>query len=136
MAMGEGWRKGYNDFSLKMNSTLSERWVCCVVENLSRVFLSKQPLLLLQVMRVYIIWMKGKKVTLKILQVESFVDTSRVGPSRETLAKLIAQHITLQLPACASHMPFLQVVTLLANFSRSSCETALIHYFILDSSPT
>ena len=106
MAMGEGWRKGYNDFSLKMNSALSERWVCCVVENLSRVFLSKQPLLLLQVMRVYIIWMKGKKVTLKILQVESFVDTSLVGPSRVTLAKLTAQHNSSASSMCFSHAFF------------------------------
>ena len=37
----------------------------CVVENLSRVFLSEWPLILLWVMRVYIIYVKGKKVTLK-----------------------------------------------------------------------
>ena len=42
MAMGEGMRRrGYNDFSLKMSSSLSKRWVCCVIENLSRVFLSE-----------------------------------------------------------------------------------------------
>ena len=34
-------RRGYNDFSLRMSSSLSKRWVCCVVENLSRVFLSE-----------------------------------------------------------------------------------------------
>ena len=33
--MGKGRRRGYNDFSLR------KRWVCCVVENLFRVFLSK-----------------------------------------------------------------------------------------------
>ena len=38
----------------------------CVVENLSRVFLSEWSPLLLWVMRVYIVWVKGKKVTLKI----------------------------------------------------------------------
>ena len=37
----------------------------CVVENLSRVFLSKWPPLHLWVMRVYIVWVKSKKVTLK-----------------------------------------------------------------------
>ena len=47
-----------------------------VVENLSRVFLSEWPLILWWVMRVYIVWMKGKKVTFKILQAESFVGTS------------------------------------------------------------
>ena len=39
--MGEGRRRGYNDFSLRMSSSLSKRWVCCVVENLSRGFLSE-----------------------------------------------------------------------------------------------
>ena len=65
MAMGEGMRRGYNDFSLKMSRSLSKRWVCCVIENLSRVFLSEYSLILLWVIRVYIVWMKGKKVTLK-----------------------------------------------------------------------
>ena len=37
----------------------------CVVENLSRVFLSEWPLLHLRVMEVYIVLVKGKKVTLK-----------------------------------------------------------------------
>ena len=37
----------------------------CVVENLTRVFLSEWPLLHLWVMRVYIAWVKGKQVTLK-----------------------------------------------------------------------
>ena len=37
----------------------------CVVENLTRVFLSKWPPLHLWVMRVYIAWVKGKQVTLK-----------------------------------------------------------------------
>ena len=37
----------------------------CVVKNLSKVFLFEWPLLLLWVMRVYIVWVKGKKVTLK-----------------------------------------------------------------------
>ena len=39
--MGEGRRRCYNDFSLRMSSFLSKRWVCCVVENLSWVFLSE-----------------------------------------------------------------------------------------------
>ena len=40
MIMGEGMRRGYNEFSLRMSSSLSKRCVC-VVENLSRVFLSE-----------------------------------------------------------------------------------------------
>ena len=37
----------------------------CVVENLSRVFLFKWPLILLWIIRLYIVWVKGKKVILK-----------------------------------------------------------------------
>ena len=49
-----------------MSSSLSKKWVCvCVVENLSRVFLSEWTLYTLWVIRVYIVWVKGKKVTLK-----------------------------------------------------------------------
>ena len=64
--MGEGRRRGYNDFSLRMSSSLSlsKRWVC-VIENLSRVFLYEWLLIHLRVMSVYIVWVKGKKVTLK-----------------------------------------------------------------------
>ena len=64
----------------------------CVVENLSRIFLSKWLLILLRVMRVYIVRVKGKKVThLK----SSRRRVSWVGPSLETLAKLIAKHDSL-----------------------------------------
>ena len=61
MTMGEERRIGYNDFSLRMSSFLSKKWVCvCVVENLSRVFLFKWTLYTLWVMRVYIVWVNGK----------------------------------------------------------------------------
>ena len=36
-----------------------------VIENLSKVFLSEWPLFNLWVMRVYIVWVNGMKVTLK-----------------------------------------------------------------------
>ena len=88
--MGEGRKRGYNDFSLRMSSSLSKRWVCCVVENLSRVFLSKWPPILLWVMMVYIVWVKGKKVALKIIQAERFASISGRGLTCETLAKSIA----------------------------------------------
>ena len=58
MTIGKRWRRGYNDFSLRMSSSLSKIWVC-VVENLSRVFFSELPPLHLWVMRVYIVWVKG-----------------------------------------------------------------------------
>ena len=99
MKMGERRRKGQNDFSLRMSNSLSKRWVCvCVVENLSRVFLSEWTPLLLWVMRVYIVWVKGKKITLKFLQAESFVSISWEGLTRETLAKFpkLAWHFSFQ----------------------------------------
>ena len=65
ISMGEGSRRYYHDFSLRMSSSLSKRMGVCVVENLSIVFLSKWSLILLWVIRVYIVWVKGKKVTLK-----------------------------------------------------------------------
>ena len=46
----------------------------CVVENLSRVFLFEWPPYNLWVMRVYIVWVKGKKVTLKNLSGKMFCD--------------------------------------------------------------
>ena len=38
----------------------------CVIENLSRVFLSEWPFLHLWVIKVYILWVKGKRFALKI----------------------------------------------------------------------
>ena len=96
MTMGEERRRCYNDFSLRMSSSLSKRWVCYVVENLSRVFLSEWPLILLWVMKVYIVWVKGKKVILKILQAESFAGWpfSRDTCETDSLARLFSfQHV-------------------------------------------
>ena len=44
-------------------------------------------------MKVYIVWVKGKKVTLKILQVERFAGILRDDLSREALAKC-SWHLT------------------------------------------
>ena len=75
----------------------------CVVENLSRVFLFEWPHLHLWVMRVYIVWVKGKKVTLKkILQAESLAGISREDLTHEIDS--LAQLFSFQ--SCASHMPF------------------------------
>ena len=41
MTMGEGRRRCYNDFLLRMSSSLSSQG--CVVENLFMVFLSELP---------------------------------------------------------------------------------------------
>ena len=58
-----------------------------VVENLSRVFLSKWHLIILWVMKVYIVWVKDKTVTLKILRAKCFASISQEGLTRETLVK-------------------------------------------------
>ena len=126
MTMGEGRRRGYNDFSLRMSSSLSKRWVCYVVENLCRVFLSEQPLLLLWVMRVCIVQVKGKKVTLKILQVKNFAGTSQVGLSRQTLAKLTAQHDSSASSKCFLCAHFARTFTreLLASQLRNCTDSS------------
>ena len=38
MIMGEGRRRGYNEFSLRMSSSLSKRWVCVLQKNYLRFF--------------------------------------------------------------------------------------------------
>ena len=43
-------------------------------------------------MCVYIVWVKGKKVTLKILKAECFASTLREGLTYETLVKTTAWH--------------------------------------------
>ena len=59
----------------------------CVVENLSKVFIFEWPPYNLWVMRVYIVWVKGKKVTIKIFQAECFAIISSKGFTHETLMK-------------------------------------------------
>ena len=102
----------------------------CVVENLSRVFLSEWPLLHLWVMRVYIVWVKGKKVTHKNLQVECFTSTSREGFTRETLAKLTAWHDSL----ASSHVLLMWLFRGLASHEHLAKSTN--SSFKLESSPT
>ena len=126
MTVGEGRRRGQNDFSLRMSNSFSKRWVCCVVENLSRVFLSEQSLILLWIMRVNIVWMKGKKVTLKILQEKSFTGTPQVDPSRETLAKLTTWHDSSTFSMCFSRALFTGTFTheLLTSQSRNCIDSS------------
>ena len=75
-------------------------------------------------MRVYIVWVNGKKVTLKILKVESFAGTLGDGLSREVFEKC-----SLTLDSSTSSMCFscaLFVGNFLVNFLRASRETVLI----------
>ena len=61
---GRGKEKKLKYFSLRMSSPLSKIWVC-VVENLSRFFSLKCLFTMSVGKRVYIVWVKGKKVILK-----------------------------------------------------------------------
>ena len=81
----------------------------CVVENLSRVFLFEWPLLHLWVMRVYIVWVKGKKVTLKNPPGRMFRDYLVRRPylqdtrENDSLARLFS------FQSCAPHMALSRV---------------------------
>ena len=83
----------------------------CVVENLSRVFLFEWPPLLLCVMRVYIVWVKGKKVTLKNPPGREFHGYFARRPYSRDTPKMLQAGMTLQLPTCASHVALLQVAS-------------------------
>ena len=78
----------------------------CVVENLSKVFLSEWPTYIIWVMRVYIVWMKGKKVTLKNLSDKEFCGylVGRPYPRNTREIDNLARLFSFQL--CGSHMPF------------------------------
>ena len=88
-----------------------------VVENLSRVFLSEWPLLHLWVMGVYIVWVKGKKVTLKNPPGRMFREYLAERPySQDTRENnSLAQLFSFQ--SCAPYMPFSR-----EPFSRTSHE--------------
>ena len=103
--MGERRRRGYNDFSLRTNSFLSKRWVC-VVENLSMVFLSKWPHLHLWVMKVYIVWVKGREVTFKNPPGREFHGYLAGRPYPRNTCKIDSLARLFIFQSCASHMPF------------------------------
>ena len=86
----------------------------CIVENLSRVFLSKWPPYNSQVMRVYIVWVKDKKVTLKNSPSRMFHDylMGRPYPRDTHEINSLAQLFSFQ--SCASHMATSRV-----SFSRN-----------------
>ena len=101
----------------------------CVVENLSKVFLSELPLLHLWVIRVYIVWVKGMKVSLKNPPSKMFCNCLVGRPylrdtrENDSLARLFSFQL------CASHMLFRGLASreLLAKSTDSS--------FKLESSP-
>ena len=78
----------------------------CVVENLSRIFFSEWPFLHLWVMRVYIVWVKGKEVTHKNPLGRMFRDclVGRPYPRDTRENDSLARLFSFQL--CAPHVLF------------------------------
>ena len=91
-----------------------------VIKNLFRVFLSKWPLLHLLVMRVYIVWVKGKKVTHKNPPGRMFRNYLVRRPYSQVTRKTdsLAQFFSFQ--SCTSH-----VATSWVSFSRNSLDLQL-----------
>ena len=80
----------------------------CIVENLSRVFLSEWPPLHLWIMRIYIVWVKGKKVTLKNPPSRKSHGYLMRRPYPRNTHKIDSLSWLFSFQSCASHMPFLQ----------------------------
>ena len=101
-----------------------------VVENLSRVFLSEWLLYNLWVIKIYIVWVKGKEFTCKNPSGRMFRDCLAGRPyprdtrENDSLARLFS------FQSCAPHMLFRGLASreLLAKSTDSS--------FKLESSPT
>ena len=89
----------------------------CVVENLSKVFLSEWPLLHLWVMRVYTVWVKGKKVRHKNPLGRMFRDYLVGRPYPRDTYENDSLAWLFNFQSCAPHMPFLR-----EPFSQSSHE--------------
>ena len=102
----------------------------CVVENLFRGFLSEWPTIHLWVMKVYIVWVKGREVTLKKPPSRMFHDCLVGRPylrdirENDSLARLFS------FQSCAPHVLFRGLASreLLAKSTDSS--------FKLEFSPT
>ena len=86
----------------------------CVVENLSWVFLSEWPPLHLWVMRVYIVWVKGKKVTLKNPPSRMFRDYLAIKPYPQDIRKNDSLARLFSFQSCAPHMDLSRVSSLRA----------------------
>ena len=81
----------------------------CIVENLSRVFLFEWPLILLWLIRVYIVWVKGKKVILKNSPGKMFRKYFGENALLMRHSRKQQPDMTFQLPTCASHVTISRV---------------------------
>ena len=93
----------------------------CVVENISRVFLSEWLYIHLWVMRVYIVWVKGREVTLKKPLGRMFREclVRRPYPWDTRESDSLARLFSFQ--SCAPHVALSWL-----SFSRASREIHLI----------
>ena len=78
----------------------------CVVENLSRVFPSERPFLHLWVMRVYIVWVKGKEVTHKNSLSRMFCDCLTRRPYLRDTRENDSLALLFSFQSCAPHVLF------------------------------
>ena len=114
MSMREGRRKGYNDFSLRMSSSLSKRRVCVCCRKLIESFSLWMTSLHLWITKVYIVWLKSKEVTFKNPPGRMFRDCLAGKPySRDTLENnSLARLFSFQ--SCAPHVALSRL-----SFSRN-----------------
>ena len=89
----------------------------CIVKNLSRVFLSEWSPLHLWVTMVYIIWVKGKKVTLKNPPGRKSRGYLVRRPYPQNTCEIESLVRLFNFQSCASHMPFLR-----EPYLRTSCK--------------
>ena len=78
----------------------------CVIENLFKVFLFEWPPLHLWVIRVYIVWVKGKKVTRKNPLGRMFHDYLAGRPYSLDTRENNSLVRLFNFQSCAPHMPF------------------------------
>ena len=137
MTIRAGSRRDYNDFSLRMSSSLSlslkVECVCVLQKTYLGFFSLKWSPLYLWVMRVYIVWVKGKKVTLKNLQSRESRKYFVRMPYLRNTHEIDSLTQLFSFQSCASHMPFLRecfLQTFRENSSRklftSQSRSALI----------
>ena len=94
----------------------------CVIENLSRVFLFEWSPYIIWVMRVYIIWVKDKKVTLKNSLGRMFCEHLTGKPYPRDTREIDSLARLFSFQSCASHVAFLRV-----SFLRASRKIHLIY---------
>ena len=134
MTIREGMRRGQNDFSLRMSSSLSKIWVCVQQKTYLGFFLQMASLQFLWVMKIYIVWVKGKKVTLKNLPDKESHGYLAGRPYPRNTCEINSLTQLFSFQSCVSHMPFSREPFL--QTSRELVTKCTNLHFMLNSSPT